>query len=623
MQITFFSNFINKIKSRLGTLSDNQKKAAIASACTIIVVLSILIVLLANKNKSAVHLECFEQKGSSSLFALNSHAQKGKLSSAQTAYFKFTQVQKDFLSIINDKFSTASLTVRIQLIPTKDKQITATDTLSFGFLTNEDFSQKGKFLNQISKSSHPLIQAKLQNAPQTFDISFALSKSSFTPSAINKQTSIPQGFFITSDYDCKIVASCIVPSEIGFDVSSSIPFYGFACTGGVLDFSNKSFDFSGASMVFPVENSLQGTKPEFVITLSQNPQNKSTFENSVKITFVLGGEKYNVKNVNTTSPIILPSSAAKSPFSRMELTQNESEISSFILRSTHYLPDENNQVLLPIRTDPGLMLNYSKEFWRTLDYEVFEWDRFPGILFFDTRNYEVQDNFFRRMAYFVEKEGFKGTLLTNEELQGRHGYNAHDYSSTSMAAFFNKAQELNFPLNKEEELLKDILLTNNLLEYDGEKFIAHEGGIVSISRESAPWLRATLLSHEGWHTLFFKDEEFRNFVAAVYYTMDQTSVDFIKDFFKSQPSLGYDTNDDYLMHNEFMAYLMQQKLSETASYFVHLANRGSVIKYTPKLAAYVRQTEGRTFEDAAFALNDFVFDKYQITGGNISLIEKQ
>ena len=71
-----------------------------------------------------------------------------------------------------------------------------------------------------------------------------------------------------------------------------------------------------------------------------------------------------------------------------------------------------------------------------------------------------------------------------------------------------------------------------------------------------------------------------------------------------------------------MAYLMQQRISEVAKYFVHLANRGSVIKYTPELAAYVRKTEGKTFEDAALALNDFVFDKYQIVGGNIALISK-
>ena len=67
---------------------------------------------------------------------------------------------------------------------------------------------------------------------------------------------------------------------------------------------------------------------------------------------------------------------------------------------------------------------------------------------------------------------------------------------------------------------------------------------------------------------------------------------------------------------------MQQRLSEVANYFVHLANRGSVIEYTPKLAAYIRKTEGRGFEDAGNALNDFVYDKYGIVCGNIALVNR-
>ena len=86
--------------------------------------------------------------------------------------------------------------------------------------------------------------------------------------------------------------------------------------------------------------------------------------------------------------------------------------------------------------------------------------------------------------------------------------------------------------------------------------------------------------------------------------------------------MGYDVNDDYLMHNEFMAYIMQQKLSEVAAYFVHLANRGSVMKATPTYAAYVRETKGRGFEDAAIAMNDYVYDRFGIVCGNIALVSR-
>lgn len=619
MDLAIVKNFVKKIPSFFHRLTDFQKKTIILCSSLLVVFLLIIIFFTVNRHKSAVHLECIETQGSSSLIAINKYAQKGIIKDGQTAFFKFSPHQLQLLSSVYEKYSTTSITVRINLLPKKNKEH-QNGFLKFGFLTEKDFTKSSKkSLVNISDSSHPLIQANLDNAPQIFDISLAAQKQQDIK---DYQKNLPKGFFISSDYDCKIVAACAVPSEMGFDINYEVPFYGFAGNGGYLDFSNNTIDFSGASLVFPVENTLISSMPEFAITLDQTKENKSTLENKVLINFTLGGEKFSLKNVKTDSQIIIPSSALKSPFSRAEITQNSNHISSFILRATYNQPNSEGQVLIPVRTDPGLILNYNKSAWRTLDYEIFEWDRFERILFFDTRNYNIQDNFFKRMAYFVEKEGYKGTLLTDEQLQGKHGYNAHDYSAVSMANFFNKALQENFTLNKEEEILKKILLENDLIEFDGTVFIPNEGGIVSISQESAPYLRSTFLAHEGWHTLFFKDEEFRNFTSAVYYTMDQTSIQFLKDYFKSQPGLGYDQNDDYLMHNEFMAYIMQQNISEVSKYFVHLANRGSVIKYTPKLAAYVRKTEGKTFEDAALALNDFVFDKYQIIGGNITLISK-
>ena len=619
MDLAIVKKFVKKIPSFFHRLTDFQKKTIILCSSLLVVFLLIIIFFTVNRHKSAVHLECIETQGSSSLIAINKYAQKGIIKDGQTAFFKFSPHQLQLLSSVYEKYSTTSITVRINLLPKKNKEH-QNGFLKFGFLTEKDFTKSSKKnLVNISDSSHPLIQANLDNAPQIFDISLAAQKQQDIK---DYQKNLPKGFFISSDYDCKIMAACAVPSEMGFDINYEVPFYGFAGNGGYLDFSNNTIDFSGASLVFPVENTSVSSMPEFAITLDQTKENKSTLENKVLINFTLGGEKFSLNNVKTDSQIIIPSSALKSPFSRAEITQNSDHISSFILRATYNQPNSEGQVLIPVRTDPGLILNYNKSAWRTLDYEIFEWDRFELILFFDTRNYNIQDNFFKRMAYFVEKEGYKGTLLTNEQLQGKHGYNAHDYSAASMVNFFNKALQENFTLNKEEEILKKILLENDLIEFDGTVFIPNEGGIVSISQESAPYLRSTFLAHEGWHTLFFKDEEFRNFTSAVYYTMDQTSIQFLKDYFKSQPGLGYDQNDDYLMHNEFMAYIMQQNISEVSKYFVHLANRGSVIKYTPKLAAYVRKTEGKTFEDAALALNDFVFDKYQIIGGNITLISK-
>lgn len=574
------------------------------------------IVLLVNKNKSAVRI-VYSSDEISRLYALDSAATKGTVSN-EYANFKFTQEQKEYFYKTYQEKGSVALTICLQMMPTKkQKQLLASDAevvLRYGFLTGDDFTINGKFIKKKYPDIKRIqVQADEKKAPELFDLSFAVQKND------NIEKYIPEGFFVYSTIRCRVIAACVVPAEIGFDVSKEIPYYGFACNGGLIDFENKSFDFSGSSMIFPVQSNQRQSLPEYRVLLSENPENKTTKEHSVKVQMNVGGEKLYLNNVATARELIIPTGALNTPFSRTEFTDNSECVESLIMRGTKV---SGKEVLDPIRTDPGLILNYKTSQWRTADYEIYEWDRFPQILFFDTRNYEVQDRLFRRLAFFVEKQGYKGKLLTNEELGDMHGYNAHDYSAESMARFFNKATELNFTLNEEELLLKRILIHNGLFEDDGIYVKANEGGLVSISRETPGWSRTNLLAHEGWHTIFFRDAEFRNYVSAVFYTFDPTSRDFLIDYFKSQPSLGYDTNDEYLMHNEFMAYIMQQRLSEVAKYFVHLANRSTVIEFTPQLASYIIKTEGRGFEDAAAALNDFVFDKYGIVCGNIALVNR-
>lgn len=606
-------------KIKLPQMTKNQWILSIAVAVFLLLDIIAGIILLANKNKSAVRIVNGNQ-AMSRLYALDSAASKGTVNEGY-ANFKFTKEQKEYFYNTYQENGSVALTVCLQLMPTKKQKALleseAETVFRYGFLGTEDFTIEGKYIKKKYPDLRRIqISGDEKKAPELFDLSFAVQKND------NIEKYIPNGFYIYSSVRCRIVAAAVVPAEIGFDVTKEIPFYGFACNGGLVDFENRSFDFSGSSMVFPVQSSAKQTMPEYRVVLSENPENKTTREHSVRVLMNVGGEKLYINNVAAAREIIIPAAALNAPFSRTELAENADCVESLIMRGTKATASENGEILEPIRTDPGLILNYKSSQWRTLDYEIYEWDRFPQILFFDTRNYEVQDRLFRRMAFFVEKQGYKGRLLTNEELGDMHGYNAHDYSAASMANFFNKATDLGFTLNEEELLLKRILIHNKLLEEDGIYVKANEGGLVSISRETPGWSRTNLLAHEGWHTIFFRDGEFRNYVSAVYYTFDPTSRDFLIDYFKSQPSLGYDINDEYLMHNEFMAYIMQQRLSEVAKYFVHLANRGTVIKFTPDLAAYIRKTEGRGFEDAATALNDFVYDKYGIVCGNIALVNR-
>ena len=428
---------------------------------------------------------------------------------------------------------------------------------------------------------------------------------------------------------CEILGTYIAPTVIGYDKSSSVPFYAFSSNGGILSLSEYGFDFTGAPLVFPSQNTKDFYMPELVIKLSDEIEHNSEIGSSVYVKISLNGEILNIKNTKPANLLIIPSAAFSQPFNKLTVIENGVCIRSILMRSFSNVHEskineqQNNEIFVPIRTDPGLILKWNVSNWRNVDYELFEWDRFPGVLYFDTRNYTVQDNFFRRLAFFAEKEGYKGRLLTNEELGNMHGFNALDYRPETLADFYNLATNTNFTLNYEEELLKKILIKNGILIADGQNVKAGQGAILSISRESWEGQRFQLLAHEAWHTLFFIDEEFRNYVAAVYYTMDPSSLEFLQDYFRSQPTLGYDTSDDYLMKNEFMAYILQQAVNATAPYFVTRAGWGSVMAYTPELASYVRSTKGKGFEEAAKALNEFVFDKYGLVAGNVSLVQRQ
>ena len=582
--------------------------------CVLLIVLT-TIVCIKNSRTSAVQLSSTLSELQESLIAKNKTAHSGIIKEKGEAQFSFTANQKNLFTTVYENNQSAALVVRVSFNPTaSQKELLTTGTelpFNFGILYNDDFDKNGKLKEPLNTkiSVYADLSKKLSyqdNEPVVVDFSMAISKSE------HFENFLPSGFFVSSSVACQILSACAAPALIGFDLSQEITFYGFSSNGGIVNFQNTSVDFSGASLSFPVQNTLNANMPQYVIILNDDEELK---DKTVKLS--IGGEKLYIKNSKNVSKLEFPSASLKSPFSNSEFSENAECIKAFLLESVP-VTDQYKAV----RTDPGLIINYNPKNWRVKDYEVFEWDRYPGILLFDILNYDIQNDFFRRLAYFVEKRGYKGQLWSDEVLADKHGYNAHDYSADSLAAFFNKAAEENFPLNKAEQTLKKILIVNGLLIPDGDFVKAGEGGIVSISQESDIALRTKLLAHEAWHTLFFRDEAFRNFVAAVYYTFDADSRQFLLDFFESQTGLGYDIEDEYLMHNEFMAYILQQGLRYVPEYFVGRANLWSVRVFTPELAQYVRETNAKGFEDAAVILNDYVLDVYGIRGGNVALINR-
>ena len=94
-----------------------------------------------------------------------------------------------------------------------------------------------------------------------------------------------------------------------------------------------------------------------------------------------------------------------------------------------------------------------------------------------------------------------------------------------------------------------------------------KGAIVSISRESDKTdkgLRPRFMTHEGFHGIYFTDEDFRNFSRGRWDAFPAAAKKFLLSFFDFQ---AYDTKDQYLVVNEFMAYVLQQPVSQISWYF--------------------------------------------------------
>jgi hypothetical protein len=218
----------------------------------------------------------------------------------------------------------------------------------------------------------------------------------------------------------------------------------------------------------------------------------------------------------------------------------------------------------PVPADPRIILDYPRESWRDPRYEIFRWENFPSILILDTADYGVQDRLLKRLAFFVEKAGFRGRLASDRELAGLHGWNAHDYRAEDLARFFDTAEKSGFPLLSEErELLAVLFDAGILLRTDGG-ITDGEGAVISVSRESPGYLRELFMAHEGFHGLFFIDSEFRDFSRSRWNGLSPEARRFILSFFDYQ---HYDINDEYLVINEFMAHCLQQPASRAAPYF--------------------------------------------------------
>jgi len=218
---------------------------------------------------------------------------------------------------------------------------------------------------------------------------------------------------------------------------------------------------------------------------------------------------------------------------------------------------------LPLPVDVATLLAWPVSEWRNPTHEWFQWSA-ANVLILVTQNYAVQDDYFKRLAYFVEKTGTRGTLVSDATLRGKHGWNAHDYDATDLARFFTLASQSGFPLNSRERELRNRLADSGLLKATASGvWQASVGAVLGISMESPPPLKAFLFTHEGFHGFYFTDQEFRRGVRDLW---NQLSGPTRQAFIAFLAASQYDPADLPLMMNEFQAYLLQQVRDEWPAY---------------------------------------------------------
>ena len=248
------------------------------------------------------------------------------------------------------------------------------------------------------------------------------------------------------------------------------------------------------------------------------------------------------------------------------------------------------------------------------DFSIYRWDILPSVLVFDFKDYATQDRYLKRLAFFVEKIGFRGTLAKDEDIASLHGWNAHDYRPEDLAAFFSLARKKSFPLNAEEKKLENLLLGDGVIKESGNRLEPGKGAMISITHESSAALRWTFAVHESTHGLFFSDAEYRTFARALWSSLDQKEKWFWKTYLGWA---GYDVGSDYLMGNEFQAYLLQQPIAAAEEYFTRRKTAELLEKHPEleeKVTAYMKEF-GATFARRAQQLDAWLGRKYGVEAG--------
>jgi hypothetical protein len=232
-----------------------------------------------------------------------------------------------------------------------------------------------------------------------------------------------------------------------------------------------------------------------------------------------------------------------------------------------------------------------------------------------SRDYRIQDAYLKRLAFFVEKTGFRGRLWSDQDMAALHGWNAHDYSAPDLARFYTTAAAQGFVLHPEEVELRNRLTAAGVLSDRGHGvWEPGTGALVGISAESPPALRAALFTHEAFHGLYYTSQDFRSGVAAVWQGLSAPA----QEAFRSYLAVSdYDPGFEALMVNEFQAYVLQRSAAEWRAFFQDRVLGGArAFARSPAAANLLDQYLG-----AAKTLEALVVGLYGLRSGDVATVD--
>lgn len=616
-------------------MQKNMPRAKIfkAQKCALLLVLLCCTLFSACAYKKPSMLSIGADEKELGLIALNKNAFDAKIDNPKKtpyAYFAF----EDALKIgAQDKSKSVQLLIKLDADDgilanaTNANGANANKRFLFGFLYADDFTSTQKLTLKKTIAERAFVSGTF-SGEGSFLVSFELPRDKAV-----------YGFVLYSEAALSVENCAIVDAKTGWLLQGTLPWFGFGANGGTIRSKTPSYPVQNAktAKITLYLHQFDATNANnIIVTTSANADGVKIRQAPNQKTITLYGKCFNFDanpaitvqdGFGAIDGIVIedePTYTAQNSTSdaNASATNATATTGATNLTGAPATPATPAPSLKALVTDPGLILDFSPSLWRRSDFELFAWEQFPSVLFFDTKNYAIQDLFFKRLAFFAEKGGWRGKLAPDSAIQYQHGFNAHDYRAETLAEFFELARLTTFPLNEYEVLLCNILIEHGIINVrkDGS-FGAGLGSLVSISQESSRYLRNRFIPHEGLHCLYFGDEAFRMTVRDVYNATDKESLRFLTQYFSVTASLNYDLSDTYLIQNEFMAYMLQQPLSEVAEYFTKiLATKKTINKTNPELVDYLLQTNAQAFVQAARTLDAYLFERWGYNSGRIALV---